>query len=114
MHEYSVVASLLDLCLEQLESNNAKAISHIVVSVGERANIDKTLLVSAFDVLKVEYKEICNAKIAIITEKLMLECRTCGGDFHSLDNPVCPFCDSRDTFISQGRDIRLEKLELEI
>lgn len=50
MHEYSIVASLLDLCLTHLQEHNAAKVQNIVVSVGERSNIDKSLLQSAFEV----------------------------------------------------------------
>ena len=52
MHEYSIVASLLELCLTHLQEHNAAKVQNIVVSVGERLNIDKSLLQSAFEVLQ--------------------------------------------------------------
>lgn len=114
MHEYSVVSALLESCLEIMTQNNAKRVLKVIVSVGERANIDKTLLESAFDVLKIEYDCLSEAKIDIITQKLMLKCAICGSEFHSLSEPKCPKCASLDTFIQSGRDILLESLELEI
>lgn len=114
MHEYSVVAALLETCMQHLESNNATAITAIKISIGQRANIDKTLLESAFDVLKADFEALSNAKIDIITKKLMLTCKDCGGEFHNLSNPTCPFCNGKNTQITQGRDILLESLELEI
>ncbi len=113
MHEYSIISSLIDICFQHLKENNAKSIIEIVVSVGERSNIDRNLLISAFEVLKVEYNELSFAKIAIITENLLLECNNCKHTFHSLDNPICNKCGSKDTTIIKGRDIRLEHLELE-
>lgn len=114
MHEYSVVSSLIEIVLQEAQNHNADSIIEIVVSVGERANIEKSLLISAFEVLKVEYKQLYHTKIAIITEKLLLECVDCAMSFYSLNNPTCPFCGSKNTIITQGRDIKLEKLELEI
>ncbi|RDU71568.1 hydrogenase/urease nickel incorporation protein HypA [Helicobacter aurati] len=114
MHEYSLVASLIELVLQELDRHNADFVSKIIVSVGERANIEKTLLISAFDILKTEYKSLSECKIDIITEQLLLECRDCQKSFHSLNDPNCPFCNSKDTIIISGREIKLEKLELEI
>lgn len=114
MHEYSVVAALLESCLSHIESNNAKSATKITISIGERANIDKTLLESAFNILKDEYTQFSHTTIDIKIKELLLQCRACGGVFHSLTNPVCPFCHSKDTFIAQGRDIMLESLELEM
>ncbi|STQ87018.1 hydrogenase/urease nickel incorporation protein HypA [Helicobacter muridarum] len=114
MHEYSIVASLIEIMLDEVYKHNADFVSEVVVSVGERANIEKTLLVSAFDVLKTEYKSLCECKITIIMEQLLLECQDCNKSFHSLNSPDCPFCESQNTTIIAGREIRLEKLELEI
>lgn len=112
MHEYSVVASLLDLCLIHLQERNAVKVENIVVSVGERANIDKSLLQSAFEILQVEYDSIKDATLTLTTEKLLLECKDCENTFHNLDDPTCPNCKSKNTHITQGRDIRLEQLSL--
>lgn len=113
MHEYSVVSSLIDLCLTHLKDNGAQNVQNIVVSVGERANIDKQLLQSAFEVLQVEYEQLKNTTLTLTTETLLLECRDCHSTFHSLDNPTCPKCNGKNTYISKGRDIKLERLELE-
>lgn len=113
MHEYSIVASLLELCLTHLQEHNAAKVQNIVVSVGERANIDKSLLQSAFEVLQTEYDSIKDATLTLTIEKILLECKDCKSTFHSLDNPACPKCNSKNTHITQGRDIRLESLSLE-
>lgn len=113
MHEYSVVASLIELCLEHLKEQNAQNVQNIVVSVGERANIDKQLLQSAFEILQVEYESLKNATLTLTSEELLLECKDCHFTFHSLDNPTCPQCNSKNTYITKGRDIKLERLELE-
>lgn len=114
MHEYSIVASLIEIMLDEIYKHNADFASEVVVSVGERANIEKTLLISAFDILKTEHKSLCECKITIIMEELLLECQICKKSFHSINNPNCPFCASQNTTIIAGREIRLEKLELEI
>ncbi len=113
MHEYSIISSLIDMCFQHLQENNAKKVIEITISVGERSNIDKNLLISAFEVLKSEYNELSCTKIAIITENLLLECNDCKHTFHSLDNPICPKCDKKNTTIIKGRDIKLERIELE-
>ncbi|RDU67529.1 hydrogenase/urease nickel incorporation protein HypA [Helicobacter didelphidarum] len=114
MHEYSVIASLLELCMEQIRINHATNATNIIISVGERSNIEKSLLISAFDILKVEYDELSHAEITIITEQVSIECNDCKQSFHNLENPTCPFCKSENTFIAKGRDIKLESIELEI
>ena len=113
MHEYSIIASLLELCLTHLQEHNAAKVQNIVVSVGERSNIDKSLLQSAFDVSQTEYDSIKDAPLTLTIEKILLECKDCKSTFHSLDNPACPKCESKNTHIIQGRDIRLESLSLE-
>ncbi len=112
MHEYSVVQSLLQICLSYLEENSATSVTRIVVSIGQRANMDRTLFISAFEILKDEYKALHKAKMDIITKELLLECRVCKNVFHSIENPTCT-CGSKDTHIVQGRDVMLESLELE-
>ena len=114
MHEYSVVASLIDIVLAEAKRQGADSVLKAIVSVGQRSNIEKTLLVSAFEALKVEYEILEKAEIVIITEEILFSCKDCDHSFHSLQSPICPLCGSKNTEIVKGREIRLESLELEL
>ncbi|PAF49006.1 hypothetical protein BKH43_07375 [Helicobacter sp. 13S00401-1] len=122
MHEYSIASHLLSLCEENFEqalkdsapSTLEKAyISKIVVSIGERSNIEPKLLESAFSILKVESACTKDSILELTKIPLSLKCKECGFTFHSTTSPLCPNCHSTNTDIVDGREIRLEKLEIE-
>ncbi|PAF44967.1 hydrogenase maturation nickel metallochaperone HypA [Helicobacter sp. 11S02629-2] len=123
MHEYSIASHLLSLCEENFEKAlkdndlnplDTKAyISKIVVSIGERSNIEPKLLESAFSILQVESPCTKDSILEIIRVPLSFKCETCGHSFYSSTSPLCPNCNSSHTQIVDGREIRLEKLEIE-
>lgn len=52
MHEYSVVSSLIALCEEHAKKNQAHKIERVVVGIGERSAMDKSLFVARLRLLE--------------------------------------------------------------
>ncbi len=114
MHEYSVVASLIELCEENARKHNSKEVSKIIISIGERAGMDKSLFLSAFEGFR-EESDICkNAELEIKDEKIALKCKACAHEFEpeNLNYGICPKCQNTNLDIIRGNEMLLLSLEL--
>ncbi|GAA8431242.1 hydrogenase/urease nickel incorporation protein HypA [Helicobacter pylori] len=114
MHEYSVVSSLIALCEEHAKKNQAHKIERVVVGIGERSAMDKSLFVSAFETFREESLVCKDAILDIVDEKVELECKDCLHVFkpNMLDYGVCEKCHSKNVVITQGNEMRLLSLEM--
>ncbi len=115
MHEYSVVSSLIDLCQHQVTAHNAREIIKITIEVGERSGVEMTLLKSAFDVLK-EESDVCkNSSLEIVYKKILLYCEDCNINFSAvgLEYGICPYCNSNNVSIIEGKELHLLSIEME-
>lgn len=114
MHEYSVVASLIELCEENALLNNAKSILKVVIEVGERSGVDNTLLLSAFDTFKVDSAICANSTLEILPRSVELLCNSCSSKSlaKGLTYAICPNCGGSMEIIF-GRELNLLSLEME-
>lgn len=114
MHEYSVVSSLIEMCEEYAHKNNASKVEKIIVGIGERSGMDKSLFMSAFETFR-EESEVCkDAILDIVDEKIKLKCKKCGHEFspQNLEYGFCPECKDTELEFLEGRDMRLLSLEM--
>lgn len=114
MHEYSVVSSLIELCEEHAQKNNAIKIEKIIVGIGQRSGMDKSLFLSAFETFKEESNVCKEAILDIIDEKVELTCNECGYVFipNGIEYGICPKCKSSNLHITKGREMNLLSLEM--
>ncbi|WP_104697746.1 MULTISPECIES: hydrogenase/urease nickel incorporation protein HypA [unclassified Helicobacter] len=114
MHEYSVVASLIDLCEENAKANNAQKVAKVVVSIGERSGMDKSLFISAFETFREESSFCKNALLEIKEERVKLECQKCGEIFqpNGIAYGECIKCNSNALKMIEGKEMYLVSLEL--
>lgn len=114
MHEYSVVASLIDLCEENAKKHNAKEVQKVVVAIGERSGMDKSLFISAFETFREESIFCKNSILEILDEKVELKCKDCGVVFYpkELLYGECIKCGSSRLEIIKGKEMHLMSLEL--
>lgn len=113
MHEYSVVANLIELCEEVAIQNNAVQVSKAFVTLGEKSGIDKALLISAFETFKLDSSVCKDTQLDIQMQEILLKCNDCGSEFSAGQNCICPKCDSKNTTISKGKELHLMRVELE-
>ena len=52
MHEYSIVAALVERVTEEAERRHATRIDKIVVRIGDRAGVERELLATAFETFR--------------------------------------------------------------
>ena len=112
MHEYSIVQALMERIEEQARAHRAVAVSRVSVRIGELSGVEPDLLKSAFD--RVREKTVCDAATLQITRvAAQWVCRQCGRDVPAGGVLRCADCGA-PARMSQGDEILLEQLELEV
>ena len=126
MHEFSTAVGIVETITEVALKNNAKRIQKVKIVVGEFTMLNAEQLVFAFEIAS-EGTVAEGAEVIITAQKGQIECKDCGykGDVQSskeVDHLVvdfrnifeCPKCKSNNTDISGGRDIYVDKIEVEL
>ncbi|TLD81618.1 hydrogenase/urease nickel incorporation protein HypA [Helicobacter sp. MIT 05-5293] len=116
MHEYSIVASLIEMCEDYALEHHADNIATIRIAIGERSGVDQMLIKNSFETFKLDSQVCRNANLEIETQKVILECQTCHHRFDAKDltYSTCPKCHSQQTIITQGKELHLMALELDV
>lgn len=112
MHEYSIVAALLERVEAEAESRRATAVHRVKVSVGELAGIEPDLFVSAFELCR-EHGVCAGAELEIVPARTCWSCPGCGAEIASGAVLRCPDC-SLPARLTGGHEILLERIELEV
>ncbi|TRZ93765.1 hydrogenase maturation nickel metallochaperone HypA [bacterium] len=112
MHEFHAVESLVRQLLKKAESNNAKSISRVRLTLGELSDFTE-------DSIQLHFKELAkgtilkNADVFIERIKVKLRCKECGISFEKSKVIECPSCKSMDLLIESGREFYIADMELE-
>ena len=112
MHEYSIVASLIDLCEKQLKKSEAKYVKQVNLQIGRLSGIDSHFIKSSFDFFK---EDTCCEKATLFVEdiEVQIRCNSCSLEIMLFDNNFyCPNCKSSDTKILKGQEMIVESIEV--
>jgi hydrogenase nickel incorporation protein HypA/HybF len=112
MHEYSIVAALVDRVRREVEAHPGAIARRLRVRIGELAGVEPELLRTAFAVLR-ERGACAGAELDIEQVAAAWCCTRC-------DLPVapgavlrCPSC-GRPAGLAAGGEIILERIEMEV
>lgn len=113
MHEYSIVSSLMDVCKDLANSNNADSISKVTLKVGRLSGIETHFLVSCFDAFK--ENTIChNTELILEICDVKIKCQDCHKENIILNNTFyCPECNSQNTLMISGQELLVKSIEIE-
>lgn len=116
MHEYSIVAQLIDMCQSHALQHKASSIAKVRIAIGERSGVDGALIKSAFESFRLESPLCQNAQLEIEYQEVALYCEDCGHNFSAKDRiySICPLCQSNKVTITQGKELHLLSLELDV
>ena len=113
MHEQSIVESLLALALENAEKEKAKKIIRIYVVVGELSGVLEDAVNFYFSFLSKDTIAE-GASVFFMNMPAQFKCRNCQTiyspekqDYH------CPNCSEQKVDIISGRELYLERMEIE-
>ena len=112
MHEYSIVAALLERVEAEAESRRATAVHRIRVRVGELAGVEPDLFASAFELCR-EQGICAGADLEIVPAETCWKCPACGGRIAPGAILQCPDC-ALPARLESGDEILLERIEMEV
>ncbi len=110
MHEYSIVASLVDRVQREVDARPGAVVRRLHVRIGELAGVEIELLRTAFETFR--ERTVCDgAELAIDRVAAVWACPGCGKAIHP---PMrCDTC-SRGAHLSAGDEIILDRIEMEV
>ena len=111
MHEYSIVASLIDRVQQEASAYAGARVHRLHVKIGELSGVELDLLKTAFDTFR--ERTICDrAELAIDTVAAAWACPSCK---RSVARGAILRCDScgRPARLEHGDEIILERIEME-
>lgn len=112
MHEYSLVSSLMDEVERQARAHHATSVRAVHVRLGELAGVDPALFRTAFEMIQAH--TLCaEAKLTLITESAVWHCPHCRKPIQAGSALRCPEC-GVPARLDQGRDLVLDRLEMEV
>jgi len=110
MHEYSIVASLVDRVDEIAATRPGAIVRKLHVRIGELAGVEIDLLQTAFATFR--ERTVCDrADLAIEAVPAVWRCKSCGRDIPA--GTVLRCCQQPARLVS-GDDIILERVEMEV
>lgn len=112
MHEYSIVASLIDVCEKEAKKHRAKAIKRLSVRIGRLSGIEIHFLEQCFETFKED--TICHdAVLEIEVCDVVLVCKACGTQSVVSENRfVCPKCQSAEVKMIGGQELHVKSIEI--
>jgi hydrogenase nickel incorporation protein HypA/HybF len=112
VHEYSIVASLLDRIEELARERRATAVHGVLVSIGELSGVEPDLLATAYDTFR--ERTVCeNARLTILPVAARWECPGCRQGIPRGAVLACARCGT-PARLSAGDEIVLERIEMEV
>jgi hydrogenase nickel incorporation protein HypA/HybF len=113
VHELSLVASVFEVLEEKAREHGAARVTKVVLDVGIMSGAVPDLLESAFEAYK-RGTLAAGARLEIVVVPVKVRCPDCGGEAVREDADFsCAGCGSRRVEIVEGRELVIEKIELE-
>ena len=111
MHEYSIVASLIDRVQQEAAVHAGARVHRLHVKIGELSGVELDLLKTAFDTFR--ERTICEG--AELTIDTVAPAWSCPGCERSLERGAILRCDDcgQPARMTQGDEIILERIEME-
>ena len=111
MHEYSIVASLIDRVQQEAAAHGGSRVHRLHVKIGELSGVELDLLKTAFDTFREQ--TICDgAELAINTVAASCACPSCNRPVVRGAILRCDTC-GRPARMLEGDEIILERIEME-
>ena len=112
MHEYSIVASLLERVDAEARAHGATVVDRIQVRIGELSGVEIDLLRTAFETFR--ERTICAAaELEIEPVAARWSCRGCEREIERGAILRCPAC-GQPARLVDGGEILLQRIEMEV
>ena len=111
MHEYSIVASLIDRVQQEADAHGGARVHRLHVKIGELSGVEVDLLKTAFETFR--ERTVCDgAEMKIDTVAPAWACPSCERSVARGAILRCEACD-RPARMIQGDEIILQRIEME-
>jgi hydrogenase nickel incorporation protein HypA/HybF len=112
VHEYSIVAALVERVGEIARERDASSVRRLVVSIGEVSGVEVELLRTAYETFR--ERTVCEgASLTIRSVPAEWACSLCGASVARGERLVCAACGGACRLVA-GEEIVLERVELEV
>jgi hydrogenase nickel incorporation protein HypA/HybF len=112
MHEWSVMASALEIALEQTRRQGASRIHSITLRIGELSGVVPEALTFAFESV-IAGTPAEGAHLIVEAVPILCRCPRCAEEFHPADVIYeCPSCGQISADVRCGRELELASLEV--
>lgn len=112
MHEYSIVASLVEKVEEIARERRAVSVRGLLVKIGELSGVETELLATAYDTFR--ERTVCeNAEMTILPVAARWECPRCRQSIARGSVLHCARC-QMPARLAEGDEIVLERVHLEV
>ena len=112
MHEYSIVASLVERVEREQAAHPGAIVRRLHVRIGELAGVETELLRTAFETFRA--RSVCEAaELSIVSIAPAWRCARCDVEVPADGPPRCPRC-GRGARLIAGDEIVLQRIELEV
>ncbi|MDO9556462.1 MAG: hydrogenase maturation nickel metallochaperone HypA [Coriobacteriia bacterium] len=113
MHEMGICDGILKSATEAAEAEGASCINRIEVTFGELTQIVEDALQFAFEVLRQD-TIAADATLGITILEARSRCMDCSAEFrHDRYEVKCPKCGSYLCSLLQGRELRIESIDVD-
>lgn len=113
MHELSVAFHILDSVKAIAIENNATKIKSVTLQLGEVSGVIELYLrdIWHWAADKEELTKGCALRVETIVA--INYCQDCQKSYNAIEHgKICPFCQSENTFITQGNEITIKDIEV--
>jgi hydrogenase nickel incorporation protein HypA/HybF len=112
MHEYSIIAALVERVGREIESRPGAVARKLHVRIGELSGVDPDLLSTAFTTFRAR-SACAEAELELVSVPAVWRCTRCDRSIAPGSVLRCPGC-GRPARLTSGDDITLERIEMEI
>jgi len=123
MHEVSVVTTLVDAIIKELQKYNVTKVNSVTVVIGDLTNLGQEQMKFAYEIVT-RGTILDGSELVIEPEAIELECKTCNFkgpakiltdpdfDSHSIPVLACPECGG-DVIVTKGQSCVVKCMDIE-
>jgi len=112
MHEYSIVASLVERVDTEVKARGASGVHRLSIRIGELSGVDPELLTTAYYTFRA--RTVCaGAELALSIVAARWVCEHCGEPIGRGSLLKCDLCGSPARLV-EGDEIMLDRIEMEV
>ena len=112
MHELGVVVHIIKTIEDVAKEEDLTKVSKVVLEVGEVSTVLPDLLQSCWDWSCKRSPLMEGCALERVTIPAVTYCEDCGKTYETVKYAkICPYCQSEQTYLVQGNEVRIREIE---